>query len=291
MTGHLHHTGVADPTLLAGWAGAALVLFVLITAYLVGVRRRTESLGRPWSPWRTAAWCSGALLVAAAVSPPAVAAAHADPRGHMVQHLLLGMYAPLGLVLAAPVTVLLGASSTAWRRRVGTILAARPVHVLAHPVAAALLTTGGLYVLYLTDLYAASLTNPALHVLVAAHLLASGCLFTWTLAGPDPAPGRPGLRTRALVLVLAAGAHAFLAKWLFGHAGTLQAGGHDFREAAELAARWMYYGGDGAELLLATALFATWYLARAPRTAPRGAAHGAARTSSTHSGTSSVAGP
>jgi putative membrane protein len=33
----------------------------------------------------------------------------------------------------------------------------------------------------------------------------------------------------------------------------------------EQAAQWMYYGGDIAEILLATALFASWYQQRGRR--------------------------
>jgi putative membrane protein len=47
-------------------------------------------------------------MLGLATSPPLEALAHADARGHMAQHLLLGMYAPLALVLGAPLTLLLG---------------------------------------------------------------------------------------------------------------------------------------------------------------------------------------
>lgn len=61
-------------------------------------------------------------------------------------------------------------------------------------------------------------------------------------------------------LLGAAAGHSALAKYLYAHAGTLPPGLADpdpaaFRSAAQL----MYYGGDVAELLLAVALFATWY--------------------------------
>lgn len=42
-----------------------------------------------------------------AFSPPMLLWAHHDIRGHMVQHLLLGMLAPLAWVVAAPMTLLL----------------------------------------------------------------------------------------------------------------------------------------------------------------------------------------
>ena len=92
------------------------------------------------------------------------------------------------------------------------------------------------------------------------HYLAAGYLFAWSLAGPDPAPRRPGLAVRVGALLVAAAGHAVLAKYLYAQAETLPPGLTDrdpeaFRSAAQL----MYYGGDLAELLLAVALFATWY--------------------------------
>ncbi|GAB2679431.1 cytochrome c oxidase assembly protein [Thalassiella azotivora] len=241
-----------------GWWVPALVLVVPLLGLGLTVRRRRGRLGRGWSRWRVASAVTGVALVAVAVSPPLVHWGHTDPRGHMVQHLLLGMYAPLALVLAAPVTLLLGALRPRTARRVGRVLASRPVHVFAHPVTAGLLSTGGLFVLYLTDLYALSTRAPLVHWLVAAHLLVAGSLFAWAVAGPDPAPRRPGTATRVVVLLVSAGAHAVLAKTLYARAGELPPGVPVVVEQAEQAARWMYYGGDVAEVLLACALLAGW---------------------------------
>ena len=119
---------------------------------------------------------------------------------------------------------------------------------------------GGLYLLYLTPLYDLTQQVPAAHALLLAHLLLAGCLYTWAIAGPDPAPRRPGMVTRLAVLVSAAGAHAYLAKLLYARAGEPAAHGHHGGTAeAETAAQLMYYGGDVAEILLAVMLFAGWY--------------------------------
>jgi putative membrane protein len=115
---------------------------------------------------------------------------------------------------------------------------------------------GGLYVLHLTPLYGITTTNALAHHVVNLHFLLAGCLFTWSIAGPDPAPRRPTITTRALVLVAAGAAHAYLAKLLYARAPAPPPHGPDqVRAAAQL----MYYGGDLAELALAVALFAIWY--------------------------------
>lgn len=259
---------VAEASSAVGpWLVPGILALVLLAAYGAGVRAYRRRRGRAWDARRCASWALGALLVAAAVSPPVSTWVHADPRGHMAQHLVLGMYAPLALVLAAPASLLLGATAPATGRRVTAVLRHRGVHALSHPAVAAVLATGSLFVLYLTPLYALSLDEPLVHAALNTHFVLAGVLYAWSIAGPDPAPGRPGTGVRVAVLLLSAGAHAFLAKLLYARASD---------PADEAAAQWMYYGGDVAELLLATALFAGWYRRRQRsgnlRAAPAGAA-------------------
>src|SRR5690606_13498034 len=102
-------------------------------------------------------------------------------------------------------------------RRAVAFLATRPVRFLIHPATAAVLDMGGMYLLYLTPLYALSLHDPLVHVLVHVHFVVSGYLFTWSIAGTDPAPRRPGMPLRLAVLVIASGAHATLAKLMYAH--------------------------------------------------------------------------
>lgn len=241
----------------------AFAVAVLLTgAYAVALARR-RSAGRVWPPLRTASWLVGVALVAAALSAPLAAAAHHDPRAHMVQHLLLGMYAPLALVLAAPVTLLLGALAQPGRRRVARVLHSPVARGVSHPVVVVLLSSGGLWVLYLTPLHALASQTPWMQHLVSLHFVLSGALVAWVVAGPDPAPRRPGLPVRALVLLVSAASHAALAKVLYAHAGVLPGGAaHGDPAGWEDAAQLMYYGGDVAEILLAVALGASWLQAR-----------------------------
>lgn len=243
--------------LAAGWllaAGAALLPAAL---YLAGVRVRRER-GRDWPPGRTAAWLLGCLLVGVALAPPLEEAA-TGPSGHMVQHLLLGAAAPLALVLGAPLTVLLGALDPAARRPLAAVLHAPALRVLTHPATGAVLTAGGLALLYLTPLYAVSTRSVAVHALVHGHLLAAGCLFAWAVAGPDPAPRRPGPGVRVAAVVAAGGAHAVLATLLYARAGDLPPGAGLGAPEVEAAAQVMYHGGHLADLALLVALFGARY--------------------------------
>lgn len=246
VPGHSHLSTGPGP-----WSPVVVVIAVLALAYLAAAARA----GSGWHRGRTAAWLFGCAVAAVALSP--LLAGH-DPRTHMARHLLLGMVAPLGLVLAAPVTLLLRVTAPPTGRRISRVLRARPVHVLGHPVTAALLTVGGLYVVMLTPLGQAVDAHPLLHNTLLLHYLAAGYLFTWSIAGPDPAPRRPGTATRVVVLVLAVAAHSVLTKVLYARAPEGPDG-----EAVRAAAQLMYYGGDLAELALAAALFATWYRRRA----------------------------
>lgn len=239
------------------------LLFIILPAAIafayLCVAFHERRIGR-WHTGRIASFVTGVGLVMLAMSPPVVHWAHQDLRGHMIQHLMLGMFAPLGLVLGAPGTLLLRKVPVAVAKRIVGLLGARPVRVLIHPVTAALLDIGGMYVLYLTPLYGIAAADPALHVLLHVHFVVSGYLFTWSIAGPDPAPHRPSLRVRMAVLFLATAAHAALGKIMYAYAyprGTAA-------DLAELrsAAQWMYYGGDLAEVLLACAFFALWFRQR-----------------------------
>ena len=238
-------------------AGVALALVALVLAAYVLAAIRQRRSGSAWSVWRTASFIIGCGLLAVAISPWVMAVAHADLRGHMVQHLLLGMFAPLGLVLGAPGTLLLRTLPVLAARQVVSFLDTLPVRILIHPVTALVLDIGGMYLLYLTPLYALSVSDPFVHFMVHLHFVLSGYLFTWSIAGPDPAPRRPAMLTRMLVLFFATAAHATLSKLMYAH-GFPQGTSHGLDEIRD-AAQLMYYGGDMAELLLTIAFFAIWF--------------------------------
>ncbi|SFY44207.1 Cytochrome c oxidase assembly factor CtaG [Streptomyces atratus] len=252
MPAHGHTAGSS----LLGWLLPALVLLAAAGTYLLLARRaRRRNPAQGWSRWRTTGFLTGTALLGVALLPPVAPFAHEDFRGHMTQHMLIGMYAPLALVLAAPVTLLLRTLPAARGRHLTAVLHSPPARVIAHPAVALALSTGSLSVLYFTPLYNATVGSPAAHWMLHAHFLLSGCLFAYVIAGPDPAPARPGVRARLLYLGIAIAAHAVISQLMYGgfwvdiHAPIYQVQG-----GAEI----MYYGGDIAELLLAAALVATW---------------------------------
>src|SRR4051794_25015737 len=94
-----HHMAQSGWDLYTVVPGA--VVAVIAVAYTtLAVQRRHEP--RSWSLWRTASFLLGAALLIFALVPALSPYPAGDFRGHMHQHLLLGMYAPLALVLGAP---------------------------------------------------------------------------------------------------------------------------------------------------------------------------------------------
>ncbi|GIE28947.1 membrane protein [Actinoplanes italicus] len=233
--------------------GGLLLLLVVVAA--VGYDVLATVSRRPWPWWRTALFLSGCALLVAGLTPAGWPWPAGDFRTHMVQHLLVGMLAPLALVLGAPVTLLLRTLPRPVGRTVGRLLRTRVMHVVAHPVTALILNLGGLAVLYFTPLYVATVRDPGLHLLVHVHFLLAGYLFAWVVAGPDPAPRRPSVPARLVVLGVAIAFHAVLSQLMYAGAyvdlpvpAVQRQGGGTL----------MYYGGDIAELLLAAALVAGW---------------------------------
>lgn len=235
-----------------------VVLGTLALLYAIGVARQPRA--KRWKRTRVVCWYAGLLAAGVALIGPIAARAHADFAFHMLGHLLLGMLAPVLLVLGAPVTLTLRALPVGRSRRVVRLLSTPPLATLAHPVTAAMLNLGGLVVLYATDLYAAMHDRAPVHVLVHAHVLFAGYLFTAAMIGIDPVARRPSYLSRAVVLVLALGVHAVLAKWLYAHppAGVPL-------DDARAGSLLMYYGGDAVHLALIVVFCAQWFRASQPR--------------------------
>lgn len=197
-----------DPALLVVTAVAAVL-------YGVGVRR-LGARGRAWPVARTAAFAAGLLALTLATSSGLARTDTERFSHHAVQHVLLGMVAPLLLALGAPVTLALQAAARSTR----TVL----LRVVDHPAAAALthpavgwgLFGGTLFALYLTPLFGLSLRNDLVHVGVHVHFLTAGCLFFWPLVGTDPVRRRLPHPARLLSVLLLVPVHAVLGLALLG---------------------------------------------------------------------------
>jgi putative membrane protein len=235
------------------WIAAAALLAAM--AYVTAVAR-LRWRGDRWPAGRDASFLAGTAAVIVAVTGPL-------PGGpfpaHMVAHVLLGMGAPLCLVLARPVTLTLRALRPGWTRRgLLRVLDSAPAAMLLFPPIAAVLDVGGLWLLYRTRLFTISQSRPWLDGLVHLHVLAAGLLFTAAICQLEPVRHRYGLTLRAATLVLVGAAHGVLAKtlWVTAPPGA-RAPVADVQRGAEI----MYYGGDIVAIALTAVIALRWYTA------------------------------
>ena len=228
------------------------LLLVVAAAYTLGVHRLSVR-GHHWPVTRSMAAAAGLCCLALAVLPPLAGTGFA---GHVIQHLLMAMVAPLLLALSAPVTLVLRVAPVKTRRLLVTTLHSRGALVLMTAPVVLVLNVGGAYAYYLTPLYDIAHQQPWVQGLVDLHMFLAGCLFSWYLIGRDPISHRPSLPAALIVLLLAAASHDLLAKLLYAKQIPTTAGMPD---QIHLGAQIMYYGGNVIELLLATLVMTGWY--------------------------------
>lgn len=245
----MHHHGNPLMTAFAVWLVAIGAVAYLLLAF------QQHANGRGWKWRRTGSYMAGSALLILGLSPKYLPFAADDFRQHMLEHLLMGMYAPIGFVMAAPVTLLLRTLPVRYARLLTALLRNRVTQLLANPVSALILDFGGMAALYFTPLYARIMSDTKWQYVMHFHLVAAGCLFVWVIAGPDPAPHRISVPMRLVVLGVAVIIHSVLAQMLY--AGTYVAVPVAAAER-ERSAELMYYGGDISEMLLAFALVTAW---------------------------------
>lgn len=245
--------------------GASFELVLILPYILVSLLYILAAIGssryqKKWPVYRCVYWVLGVICAAAAVIGPLADRAHTSFSVHMVGHLLLGMLAPLLMVLAAPITLALRSLPVNTARGLAGLLKIRPVRILHEPLVTSVLNVGGLWILYTSNLYSAMQHNPYLHLFIHIHVFLAGYLFTASIIYIDPVPYRTSFTYRAFVLLIALAAHGILAKVIYSHppngVTVLQ---------AETGAILMYYGGDAIDLILIFIFCFQWYKATRPR--------------------------
>jgi cytochrome c oxidase assembly factor CtaG len=191
-----------DPVMLVPLAAAAAL-------YLGGVhvlRRR----GDMWKRQRTVYWFAGLALVFVGTSSALGVYDRTLFAVPAVQHMLLQMIAPVGLVLGAPMSLALRTLPLGRRKAVLVVVHSRPVRFVAHPGVAFGLFGVTQFVYYYTPVYEASLRNVWVHDLTHVHFVLIGFLFYWSLLGIDPVPHRPPFVFRFMLVVGMAPIHIVL---------------------------------------------------------------------------------
>ena len=166
---------------------------------------------RPWRWWRTLCFFAGLAAIVVALASGIEVLADELFSMHMLQHMLLTAVAAPLLMLGAPVRPLLRGlpgvlraaivrplAATAWLRAV--------LHLLRHPLVAALVYVGGLYLWHWPALYDAAVELEALHVLEHAHFFLGALLFWSVVIDPEPFKGTLPYPARIVYLLLAGAA-------------------------------------------------------------------------------------
>ena len=191
------------------------LLILAVALYIKGVvilRKR----GDAWPVGRTISFALGISAIDFATSGGLGVYAMYSFEYHMVAHMTLGMIAPIGLVLGAPITLALrtlpqGRTKEEQGPR-GILLAllhSRYGKIITHPVVALILFDGSLFVLYFTDLFGTLMASHAGHLLMNIHFIAVGFLFFMIIVGIDPNPRRVHHLLRIVILFATMAIHAF----------------------------------------------------------------------------------
>jgi putative membrane protein len=131
---------------------------------------------------------AGLGLIGVALSSPMDARADRLLSAHMLQHLLLGLAAPLLIVAGAPIRYALATLPPRGRRALGRALHTLPLG----PATGWAAFTAVMLGTHLTGLYELAVRDPLVHVLEHAAYVVAGLLFWAPLVGADPLPRAPG---------------------------------------------------------------------------------------------------
>ena len=196
----------------------ALFLGILILAlalYLRGVAILKRQ-GDRWPVSRTIYFFVGCFIIEFATSGGLGVYAYFAFSYHMVAHMVLGMVAPIFIILSAPITLALRTlpqGRTPDERGVrGTLIAAlhsRLVSIWVNPIVALAFFDGSLFVLYLTPLFGGMMLSHTGHFLMNLHFILAGLLFFHVIIGVDPNPKRIPYLARVVLLFAAMAIHAF----------------------------------------------------------------------------------
>jgi cytochrome c oxidase assembly factor CtaG len=169
-------------SLAAAGPADGVLLPVLALLWWLPYRARVRALAqqrRAVPQWRQGCFAAGLIVLAAALSPPVDTLADQLLVAHMAEHLLIGDFAALLLVLGFTGPLL---APMLRNRYLGRL------RVFTHPVVAFTVWVVNFYVWHLPVLYQAALRHDALHALEHATFLGFGMAMWMALLGPLPKP-------------------------------------------------------------------------------------------------------
>lgn len=217
-------TGISMPdaptfkNIFLGYEPDALIIGLLVFAvalYIKGVVVLTKR-GDKWPVGRTVAFALGISTIDFATSGGLGLYSHFSFTYHMVAHMVLGMVAPIGIVLGAPITLALrtlpqGRNKTEHGVR-GLLIAglhSKYATFITNPLVALAIFDGSLFGLYLTSAFGSMMQSHQGHLLMDLHFILAGVLFFHVIVGIDPNPKKVPYIVRIVILFVAMSIHAF----------------------------------------------------------------------------------
>ena len=211
----------APPTfsrVLLGYEADGLMLGLLIflvALYIKGVVILTKR-GDKWPVGRTVAFALGISAVDFATSGGLGLYSHFAFANHMMAHMVLGMIAPIGIVLGAPITLALRTLPLGRNQQESGIrgifielLHSKLSKFYTNPVVALAIFDGSLFALYFTPLFGNIMQGHSGHFFMSLHFLLAGFLFFQVLIGIDPLPRKVPHIAKIIVIFAAMSIHAF----------------------------------------------------------------------------------
>jgi cytochrome c oxidase assembly factor CtaG len=281
----LAHGGVVptvppDPAnLVLGWKGDPLVWLPAIVALVLwwtGVRQVNRAHpANPVPRARTWSWVAGVLAIVFALDSGIERYDTSLFWVHMIQHMLLTLVAPILLLHAGPITLLLRASSAATRRRwIFPFLHSRVIRFVSFPVVSWLLFAAVMWASHFSPLFDAALEDQWVHRLEHALFLGAALLFWWPVVGPDPSPWRMKPAAKVLYVGLQMPQNTFLALAIYmstiplyqHYVSTVRAWGPTPLEDQQMAGGVMWLGGDLVFLGMVILLVFAWMRAEERQT-------------------------
>jgi cytochrome c oxidase assembly factor CtaG/putative copper export protein len=191
------------------------LLILAVALYIKGVLVLTRR-GDKWPVGRTIAFALGISAIDFATSGGLGVYARFAFSNHMLAHMVLGMIAPIGIVLGAPITLALrtlpagrNKDERGIRGSFISLLHSKFGKLSANPIVALAIFDGSLFLLYFTPLFSNLMVGHSGHFFMNIHFILAGFLFFQAIIGIDPMPVRIPHIVKIVILFAAMSIHAF----------------------------------------------------------------------------------
>ena len=191
------------------------ILILAVAIYIKGVVSLTRR-GDKWPVGRTISFALGISAIDFATSGGLGVYAHFAFSNHMLAHMVLGMIAPIGIVLGAPITLALRTlpigrikDERGIRGSFISLLHSKFGKFYANPIVALAIFDGSLFLLYFTPLFSNLMVGHSGHLFMNLHFILAGILFFQVIIGIDPMPIKVPHIVKIVILFAAMSIHAF----------------------------------------------------------------------------------